>query len=278
MEENEVLEETTEEVVGNESALDDIDFDIEEADDWSDAENDALNELDEEDTPVDESKFEDEEPVMEEEVLETKPVDRTFDYTYMGETKKASLDDEDFISTYQKGKNYDNLKNKYDNDRARTFIEKLAKEEGKTVDEYIDITEASLMNNAIEEIMEDEGVSESVAREIYSYRQSERQNAYARKIQENEQKAQEDRQAQFNEFLDLYPNVNPDSIPMSVWDRFNAGVPLKYAYMEFENSQLKTNYKQIQTNATNRRQEVTVGNSNSTSKVKESWEAIWDED
>lgn len=170
------------------------------------------------------------------------------------------------------------LKIKYDNDRARTFIEKLAKEEGKTVDEYIDITEASLMNNAIEEIMEDEGVSESVAREIYSYRQSERQNAYARKIQENEQKAQEDRQAQFNEFLDLYPNVNPDSIPMSVWDRFNAGVPLKYAYMEFENSQLKTNYKQIQTNATNRRQEVTVGNSNSTSKVKESWEAIWDED
>lgn len=112
MEENEVLEETTEEVVGNESALDDIDFDIEEADDWSDAENDALNELDEEDTPVDESKFEDEEPVMEEEVLETKPVDRTFDYTYMGEIKKASLDDEDFISTYQKGKNYDNLKNK----------------------------------------------------------------------------------------------------------------------------------------------------------------------
>lgn len=63
-----------------------------------------------------------------------------------------------------------------------------------------------------------------------------------------------------------------------MWDEYSKGTPLKFAYMAYENEQLKTNNKQLKTNATNRQQEVTVGSSNSTPKQKEEWETVWDED
>jgi hypothetical protein len=60
----------------------------------------------------------------------------------------------------------------------------------------------------------------------------------------NEQQMEAERQAserkQFEDFVQAFPEVDPTTIPKEVWDKVGEGVPLKYAYMEREVSQLRT--------------------------------------
>ena len=260
-----------------------VPFDEEPVDieNWDDVESEALEELNAEDTPieseevVEEIKEDNEEPVEEvkEEVVDTPVDDFALDIIYNGERKTLSKDEA--IINAQKGMNYDKLLDKYENDRARKFVQELAEREGKTVDEYIDLTNENIKDFNIKQLAEEEGISIEVARELYEVRNSQKTLAREKEIQEAKEA---NKQKDFNDFLTAYPNVLPEEIPASVWDEYSKGTPLKYAYMSYENEQLKTNNKQLKTNATNRQQEVTVGSSNTVPKQKEAWETIWDED
>ena len=69
---------------------------------------------------------------------------------------------------------------------------------------------------------------------------------------EKQRKAQEEKQNQeYQEFFKAFPDVKPDSIKREVWEKVNAGIPLKYAYMEQELNELKSKQKIQETNAKN---------------------------
>lgn len=58
--------------------------------------------------------------------------------------------------------------------------------------------------------------------------------------QQREQQTQQERtQADFNMFLQTYPEVNPNDIPMEVWQQVQQGKSLVDAYAKHENSLLK---------------------------------------
>lgn len=58
--------------------------------------------------------------------------------------------------------------------------------------------------------------------------------------QQREQQTQQERtQADFNMFLQTYPDVNPNDIPMEVWQQVQQGKSLVDAYAKHENALLK---------------------------------------
>ena len=70
--------------------------------------------------------------------------------------------------------------------------------------------------------------------------------------------AEAKRQAEFDEFFRYFESVNErhfdpqkDVIPQEVWDAVNMGVPLKYAYMEHHNKELRNQLKIAKQNQEN---------------------------
>lgn len=157
---------------------------FEDVDDWTDAVNDSLVEIgdkpiEDENEPLGENLEEKQDSVVNnEEVVEETPSNTDeFEIVYNGE--KMKVNKEQAIPLIQKGMNYDKLNDKYENDKARAFIKKLAEREGKSVDEYINLTDATIQKNDILEIAEEEGISEELAKEIYNSREKNRENAFA---------------------------------------------------------------------------------------------------
>lgn len=255
-----------------------------DADDWSSAENDALEvisegtptETDEESEMIDENENRIEDTEEEKEETSTPTVSDEIEVVYNSEKKKVTR--EEAIPLIQKGMNYDKLKNMYDTDASRNFIKQLADRENMSVDEYIRITNENIANNDIREIASKENVTLDVAKELYNSRNAKNQMLANDKAKQMEDEANAKREKEFNDFMQAYPDVDAKDIPAKVWEAYANGTPLKYAYMEYENQNLKENNSQLKTNARNREQEITIGSSNVRTKAKEDWETVWDED
>lgn len=168
--------------------------------------------------------------------------------------EEVPLTQDEVIALSQKGMNYDKLQEKYNqvaNSREMQFFNQLAQKNGMTVQQLVDYYEQQEFEAQLKEYTE-KNIPEDMARELIE----------SRKFREEQQrKAQEDAKAkeheqslinQQNEFLDMYPNVDPKDIPQEVWDKVRNGVPLKYAYMEHERTQLQNQLKTMETNIKNK--------------------------
>ena len=62
----------------------------------------------------------------------------------------------------------------------------------------------------------------------------------------------------------MFPNVAPNTIEGSVWEKVNQGIPLKYAFMEQEMNRLKAENSILQNNNNNKKKAVVnpIGNGN----------------
>lgn len=70
--------------------------------------------------------------------------------------------------------------------------------------------------------------------------------------QQQQQEQQIKQQQQFDEFIQSFPNVDPSTIKPETWEKVNAGIPLKYAYMEQERAELLTRTKVVEQNQKNK--------------------------
>jgi hypothetical protein len=187
---------------------------------------------------------------------ETEPTEQTPFLKVKYNKEEMELDEERARELAQKGLNYDKTIERLqalESDPRLSFIEELAGQHGMTPDEYISAVQQQREQSRIDELVS-QGISEEVAQEML-------ENRKFREQYENEKKAkaeEEKKNADYAEFFDYFRQANGrdyvpanDKIPDNVWESVNQGVPLKFAYMAHENSQLRTQLSTLKQNKAN---------------------------
>lgn len=166
---------------------------------------------------------------------------------YNHEEKELTL--EEAATLAQKGLNYDKIQEKLNalqSDPRLSFVEELARENNMTTEQYLEAVKEHREQQRLNELIQ-QNIPEDLAREILENRK------FREQLQTKEKAAQdqEKQQAQFNEFVQTFPDVKPEEVPKEVWDKFSQGVPLKYAYMEHAYKQMQTTVQILKQNETN---------------------------
>lgn len=171
---------------------------------------------------------------------------------------------EEAVPLIQKGMNYDKLQEKLqslETDPRLQFVEELAAEEGMDVQEYLEAVQTYREQQKLNELIQ-QNIPEELAQEILESRK----DREARKQQEQMKAAEEKKNAEYQEFFDFFRQTNgkefvpnEDEIPQEVWDANANGVPLKYAYMEHHNNQLRSQLQVLKQNEENARKAPVSG-------------------
>jgi hypothetical protein len=205
-------------------------------------------------TPTEETEvetFEAQEPSQ-----ETEPTEQTPFLKVKYNKEEMELDEERARELAQKGLNYDKTIERLqalESDPRLSFIEELASQHDMTPDEYISEVRKQQEHDRIQELVQ-QGMSEEMAHEMM-------ENKRFRERYEAEQKAkaeEEKKNQDFAEFFDYFRQANgreyvpnQDAIPENVWESVNQGVPLKFAYMAHENTQLRSQLSALKQNKAN---------------------------
>lgn len=170
---------------------------------------------------------------------------------------------EDVIEKYQKGLDYDRKTAKItelENSDEVQYIKSKAKESGMTTQEYIKaIKEYEVKQQEAEEQQEleemiENGVAEHIAKKVIET------NRVAKEIQQEKARLQEEsktkeiqskKDAENEEFLRNYPNVDIKAIPKEVFAEAEK-IGLISAYARFENNKLKSELEVLKQNKTNK--------------------------
>jgi hypothetical protein len=187
---------------------------------------------------------------------ETEPTEQTPFLKVKYNKEEMELDEERARELAQKGLNYDKTIERLqalESDPRLSFIEDLAQQHGMTPDEYISAVQQQREQSRIDELVS-QGISEEVAQELLESRRDREERK-----REKEAKAEEEKKnAEFGEFFNYFREANgreyvanQDIIPENVWESVNQGVPLKFAYMAHENSQLRTQLSTLKQNKAN---------------------------
>jgi len=171
----------------------------------------------------------------------TEPPADTYTLKYFGEEKTVTR--EEVIPLAQKGMDYDRVRGELDNKQKEIDTLKaqlgesepvlnellaLAKESGyKTLDELIDETRANILAGK-------ENVDIAIARRRVALDRRER----ALNAREEAAKApkQEENPHGFNEFVEKFPGVKAEEIPVEVWRAVDGGKTLTQAYTEWKSA------------------------------------------
>lgn len=189
---------------------------------------------------------------------------------------------EEVIALAQKGMDYDRIRGKLDEREGKeaeafSFLEGLAKEQGMTVEDFMDSTKASLKAKR-------DGVDYNAA--LQAVKMERREAALAKKEKELQnqqaQKAQADeadrrRQQDIADFRAAYPDVDGKSIPKEVWTDVAKGMSLLNAYAKFDNARIREELEAERKNAENARK--AAGSKSDSGKTKiDPFDAAWYDD
>jgi hypothetical protein len=205
-------------------------------------------------TPTEETEVE--APETQEQETQTEQPEQTPFLKVKYNKEEMELDEERARELAQKGLNYDKTIERLqalESDPRLSFIEDLAQQHGMTPDEYIEAVQQQREQSRIDELVS-QGISEEVAQELLESRRDREERK-----REKEAKAEEEKKnAEFGEFFNYFREANgreyvpnQDAIPENVWESVNQGVPLKFAYMAHENSQLRTQLSTLKQNQSN---------------------------
>jgi hypothetical protein len=157
------------------------------------------------------------------------------------------------VELAQKGMNYDKVMEKLqglENNPGLSWINAQAQRYGMTVDEFV---------NAMKQQEEQEQLNQLVQQNIpQEYAQEMLENRRFRQQYQSEREAMQQRiktEAMYQEFLDSYPDINPDNIPQEVWNEVGKGRSLLDAYVRHENKTLRDQLTKFQT-----KEQVTAAN------------------
>jgi hypothetical protein len=160
------------------------------------------------------------------------------------------------IPLVQKGLNYDKVQERLqalESDPRLHFVEELANEAGMDISEYLEAARQWREQQQLDELIQ-QNIPEEYAREMLESRKFRQQLDSERQAKQEE----EHRNSEFNEFFNYFREANgrdfvpnQDEIPASVWQANENGIPLKYAFMENEISQLRNQIQTLKQNETN---------------------------
>ena len=174
---------------------------------------------------------------------------------------------EDLIENYQKGLNYDKKLQELEN-LQNSRLEKYAKEKadalGITVDEYMNQVEAYEKQqerqreaDELEDLI-NAGTPESIAKELIASRQQRRQIQQELndiKAEREADKKDKERTKEYQNFLEEFPDVKPESIPKEVFEDAESS-SLKEAYMKWKLKELEKEISISKTNEKNKKSSV----------------------
>lgn len=173
---------------------------------------------------------------------------QTLKIKYNKEEKELTLEEATILA--QKGLNYDKIVEKlsgYENNRGLGYLNKLAAQSGKSVEELVDFWEQQEQQEELNQLVQ-ANIPEEYAKEILENRKF-RQSLEEKQRHEQEKSKQDQ---EFKDFFNQFPNVKPEEIPSEVWEANKEGTPLRIAMMEYnykkletENAQLKNNQKNL---------------------------------
>jgi hypothetical protein len=136
---------------------------------------------------------------------------------------------------------------KYESDPKVKFIQDVAQRYNMTPDEYIEAVKQAEEQQKLNEMVQQKGIPEEVAQELMEAKKEREE----RKKKEADEALQKKQQQELKDFLDYKPDVKPADIPQSVWETVTKGIPLKFAYMEYENKMLQEKIGKAETNTRN---------------------------
>lgn len=214
----------------------------------TDFQEDSFNEseLDTNETEEVEGNQEGEQPLTPEQIR--------FKVKYNHEEQELGYDDA--IPLIQKGMNYDKAQERIqqlESDPRLSFIEELANEQGMDVNEYLEAVKSAREDAELRKLVES-NIPEEYAKEMLENRKFRDQQK-----EEQQKKAEEEKKnAEFNDFFQTFKDANDrdfdpskDQIPQEVWDAHAQGTPLKFAYMQHHNNELRSQLKTFKQNETN---------------------------
>jgi hypothetical protein len=166
------------------------------------------------------------------------------------------LDEERARELAEMGMNYPKLREKLqalEADPRLTFVEQMAQQYGMSTDDFIQAVQQQQEEQQLNELIQ-QNIPEEYAREMLENRRFREQSQA-----EQQQKQQEAQQQQeFADFFKYFKESNgrdfvpeTDAIPDSVWQANQQGVPLRYAYAEHENNQLRQQLATLKKNQDN---------------------------
>lgn len=167
---------------------------------------------------------------------------------YNHEERELTLEEARILA--QKGMDYDKKVERLkalESDPRLSFVEELARENNMEVNQYLEAVKQHKEQQRLNELIQ-QNIPEELAREIMENRKYREQFESQNKARAEEEKINNE----FKEFLSVFPDVKTDSIPDSVWEAQQKGIPLKYAYMEHQFNQMQNQlkvYKQNEENA-----------------------------
>lgn len=244
----------------------------EDEDFFSDVDNEVINEQTEEE-PVEEETKEDETPNQTPEdnsktEVDFKPLLDALKGKIKYNKEEVNVESiEDLIENYQKGLNYDKKLQELEN-LQNSRLEKYAKEKadalGITVDEYMNQVEAYEKQqerqreaDELEDLI-NAGTPESIAKELIASRQQRRQIQQELndiKAEREADKRDKERTKEYQDFLEEFPDVKPESIPKEVFEDAESS-SLKEAYMKWKLKELEKEISISKTNEKNKKSSV----------------------
>ena len=169
---------------------------------------------------------------------------------------------EDLIENYQKGLNYDKKLQELENlqnSKLEQYAKAKADELGISVDEYMDRVERyeeqqkqEQEQNELNQLV-DAGMPEALAKELIAGRQQRKElQKELNEIKADKLAAEKEAQKnkEYQEFLDKFPDVKADSIPKEVFEKAEK-TSLSNAYMEWKIKDLETKLSIKETNEKN---------------------------
>jgi hypothetical protein len=233
-------------------------------DDFEETSNDIPTDDADTSTEGNEQVESEESGAQEEATLTDEQQEQLLKLKYNGEEKEIPLSEATILA--QKGMNYDKVQTQLQelqNDPGRQFLQSLAKENGfDNINDFITDFKAMQEQSRIDDLIQ-QNVPEQYAREMI-----ENQKFRVQFQQQQEQKQREEQEKQeyvglidaFREFNDRDFNPTTDAIPDEVFQKAQEdGIPLKYAYTDFMNKQLKQQLSIYKQNEQNLKRNVTGG-------------------
>lgn len=234
-------EETNVELMDDELFFDPADFTDE------DFGGDHTEEPEEVEEPVEETAsepVETPETPVETEETPAEPAPELFDLKFMGETKQYTR--EEMTTLAQKGMNHDRILQQRDalqqfKSQHETVVSDLSR-----IAKQFGMEPADLLHSMEKNLRRQRGESDAEAEANIRAERADRQLQAQKKLEEQQAEIQRRQQADIRAFEARYPNVNPQTIPQSVWDEVRKGEMLVNAYGRYETEQLRAENQRLQ--------------------------------
>ena len=236
-----------------------VDTEVSDNDFFDDISDEVINETESQDVTETKEESEsstpnetDEAKVESDETVDYKPLLEALSKKVVYNGESVNIDNiDELVTNIQKGLNYDKKQEQYENlqnSKVEQYVSKKARELGMSVDEYIDQVENYEREQEKEkekarlEEMINNGVPEDVAKEVIATSQLRKQLEEEKaqlKEREEKAKAENDKNKQYADFVEQFPNVKAEDIPKEVFEKAQSS-NLVSAYKDWLITDLQT--------------------------------------